>query len=513
MPRVPARLAAAAALCALLPLAASADPTPEQAAGLQQALRGWLAHAIGPEATIPGDFLHVEPQGDHYRVSIALGALPGILVTEGGTITASALPLSAGRWVVYDQRLPSPTRLTLDLPVRATKSGEAGGPLDVTVKVEKSAADAILDPSFATPSTLNTAIQGYDFTADTKRSHQHTHVDSASGQASMVPAANGRVDLIDSGNAENYSSTHRSGTRPPVEFAAQHLRVSGHLDALDRDRALPVIRVLARLTGSALRAVPLRNGAESDHAGQPEKHRAPRLDRKSLRELYLAVRGIATGGELTETAEGVRAGIHGHIVGVDRVSLGAGVATPGGTLNAHLAFAVDGITSPEIPPEARQYLPHHIAIQPSISAISLADLDALSMALTAPEREPQDIAARIAALFAHGGITAGLDTFAFDLGAARFSGNGKLTALSPDVIKGEADVKASGFDALIADVQATPALAAALPVLAVIRTYARPEGQDLVWSIRTENADVKVNGRDVTPLLAPGKGDAGRPGK
>ncbi len=170
-------------------------------------------------------------------------------------------------------------------------------------------------------------------------------------------------------------------------------------------------------------------------------------------------------------------------------------------LNANLTFDLDGISSADIPQEARDYVPHHIVIKPNISGISVSDLDALIMAATAPASEKPDMDARVAALFSHGGIVVGLDALDFDLGPARLTGTGKLTARSPADMTVAADVKASGFDALMTKAQGTPELAQGVPMLAIARSLAKPDGQNLVWAVRFENGAVTVNGHDLSAMF------------
>lgn len=495
MSRIPMRLAAAA-LCTALPLIAAADTTADQAASLRQQLREWLGKLVGPDVTVPDKLIAVTPEGDHYHVVVSFASLPGVAFSEGGSFSAAARPAAGGRWTIDDLQVASPAKLTMAHPGKA-------GATEAIATLGKYTGKGVLDPSFATPSTLDIKLDGYDLAANSSEMQHHTRIDSVTAQANLTPAANGKLDFTDTASAENYSSTTKPADQPPVELAAQHVRVKLHVDALDPDRALPFIRALTRLSGGAS-ANPAEHGdakapVHPDHAGS---HR----DSKQMRELYVAFRGLASGGEVNETVEGVRIAAGGHIIGLERLGIGGSVATPADVLIAHLALELGGISAADVPQEAREYVPRRIVIKPSISGIGLADLDALIMAATAPESEKPDLDARTAALFSHGGIVVGLDALDFDLGPARLSGTGKLTARSPADMAGEANVKASGFDALIAKVQATPALAQGLPMLVIARSLAKPEGQGLVWAVRMENGVITVNGRDLSALFGKKEG-------
>lgn len=482
MKRAPLRIAVA--MFAALPLmAAAADTTQEQAAGLRNDLRAWLTRVVGPDVQVPADLIEVTPEADHFRVAFVLGALPGIHVAEGGKMSAAAYPGQGGKWRIDDLRFASPSKFTVGKPAGA---GSAG-PMEVTTSFAQTEGKGVLDPSFGTPSTFAMKLHGYEFNAVSPKTQFHSRIDAANGEASLTPTAPGHVDVKQSAVVENYASQQKSGQMPPVDFAAKRMGATLSIGSLDTDRVLPLIHALTRLgkVGSA-------KGAQGS-LDSPQ-------GRKALREVYLAFRGIATGGELNETVEGMRIAGGGHTVGLERLGLGGGVATAGGNLSAKLAIEVGGISSADIPPDARAYLPHRVVMVPSVSGIDLTDLDKLIMAATAPQSEHPDMEARVAALMAHG-ISVGLDQLAFDLGPAKFSGTGKVTAFAPDKIKGEAEVKATGFDQLMQDAMKSKELAQGVPVLALLRSLARPEGNALIWSVTMENDVVKVNGHDLAGMF------------
>lgn len=472
-------------LCALAPatvLAAPAAPDPAQAQALQQQLRGWLADTIGAPA--PAGAIGVAAEGDHYRVTLDAATLPALSAPDGLRLSAQARPLEGGRWAVDDIRLPSPARFRVAAP--AGRPGK-DGPVDVALTLEAQDTRAVLDPGFATPSTLTSTLRGYDATTTRGDARQHQHLDASATHASLLPAAGGRVDLTTDGTAENYSMTQSVGARPPFELAARQLHGTLHLDGLEPARVPPALRALF-------------------HPAPPsEEATTPAARRAELRALYLAWRGLAAGGEVTETLDGVRVAAGGRIVGLDRISLGLGAASTGETLAAHLSLALDGLRADGLPEGARALLPHHLAIRPSLSALRLRDLDALILALTAPPEDHADAAGPFATLFAQGGVGFGLDLLEFDLGPANFTGTGKLTVLSPERTEGQAQLTATGFDALLTQAQDTPDLARAVPVLVMMRGLARADGQRLVWNLASRGGAVTVNGVDLSAMLGRGK--------
>ena len=506
MSRALVRLAVAGA-CAGLPLAAAADTTADQAADLSRQLQDWIRHMAGQDVPIPDKLIEVKPEGDHYRVSVQAAGVAGIKVSEGGTVSAAVHSASNGRWAVDDLHFASPTKLTLAVGSKAPggDSAAAALPSEMTITLAKSEGNAVVDPSLASASTVKTKMSGYDIVATNNATQQHIQLDATSAEANLAPTANGRLDFSETAGGDNYSSTMKSPDLQPVELAAQHVGVKFHLDSLDPDRVVTLVRALVKLTDAALVSQPAGHSDETDGAMKPSRARAP-VDPKLLQDLYIAFRGLASGGELTEAIDGVRVAAAGHIVGLDHLGLGGGVASPDGRLNAQLSFELAGISASDIPPDARAYVPHHFSIKPSISGVNLADLDGLIIAATAsPAPDQPGIDAHLASLYQHGGYTVGLDNVDFDVGPAHLRGSAKLIAHAADDMVGQADLKASGFDALMANVQSTPALAQGVPVLAIMRSLANPDGQDLLWSVHMEKGGVTVNGRDLSAMFGNAK--------
>lgn len=501
MSRVPMRFAAVAAFSAL-PFLAAADTTAGQAASLGQQLRAWTARWVEPNVSVPDKLIEVAPEGDHYRVSINLSALPRLSVSEGGAVSAAVHAAAGGRWTIDDPRFASPTKMAIGArrhadPAEGTAGTDGAHATEVTATFGKAEGSGAIDPSLGQPSRVQIQLDGYDV-ARAGKTQDHTRIDSVSMQASLSPAGNGRLDFTDTSGAENYSSTRNAGAQAPVEFAAQHMRSKLAIAALDPDRVLPFVHALERLSHTRLSAMSMEYGGSSGSSAEGHPHAGER-ERQAAREAYLAFRGLASGGEVNDTIEGLRIAAAGHLLGLDKLGIGGRIGTPAGTLAANLSLDADGISSPEIPEDTREYAPHHIAIKPFVSGVNLAALDALIMAATAPEPNDAEVKTRIDALYAHG-ITTGIDTLTFDVGPARFSGSGKFVAHAADRITGEAELKASGFDTLIEKVQGTPGLAAGLPVLATMRSVARQDGEDLVWSLRMEKGVITINGRDLADL-------------
>lgn len=500
MARAPFRFAAALAAM-LVPLAAFADTPAEQAATLQQQLHDWVEKTFGPAVKIPDGLVQFAPEGDHVRVTVHLRALPVLSGVEGGDFSVSAQALPAGRWLTYDYHLDPPLKFRMDLPPNVGGGGGAPGPgpLDVSIGFGRLDGDAITDPNFAAPSVMTTRVRDYKIDVASSRLQEHVHIDAVTGHALITPAHDGRIDVIEEGAADDFGIAAKTGEPPQsVAVFVGRVEVANHILGLDHERLAEAVKKLIGFTTTALAS-----------ASNPAAER-PKLDQQFARDWYTMLRGIVTGWEFRESYDDLRVEVGGHVVGLSRAIVGAGVNTPDGGMTAHMTVALDGLAAPDIPPFLRGFVPRHVLVEPTLSGINLADLDALITAVTAPGAEPSmdrpEIAERVRAMFAHGGITAGVEKLEVDLGATRIGATGKVTALSPNHFVGEAEVVATGFDALVAQVQAMPRWGkkAAL-FLQVLGKLGRPEGKRIVWTITANNADVKLNGLDIPALIAAGK--------
>lgn len=485
---------ALAAIVSLSPVAALADATAEQAQALQQQVRRWVESSFGLTAAFLNDLsFAVVPERDHYRFSLRLGAIPLLSGMQNDEMSVAAQALPAGQWLVFDQRLASPMHLRTTLP----NSGAAGGPnlsgpLEMLFRFGKVSWGGLIDPGFATPSILSTTMEGYDVDAKAGDFRQVMGIGKLAGQVSLLPIGGARIDIRDDAAADDFSIAVK-GQGPEQSFAAFLGRVeaSGKIAGLLPDGVGALVRAFTEPATMAAMSAPDSNPSAL------------------LRLLYSKLRGIATGAEFREALEDLRGEMGGHRVGIGRLMLGWGVDGSGGMLSGHVEYAVDGIAAPDIPPEIRPYVPSHVLVRQSVSGIDLADLDALILAAIeqgpAVKLEQPEIAPRVQAMFAHGGIVNALDALEVDIGGTRFAATGRITAVSLDHFKGQASVSATGFDALVARVRTSAEWGKVAPFLQLLGMIGRQDGERIVWTITSDNADVSVNGLDIPALIAAGE--------
>lgn len=475
-------LTAAAILALVAGTARAADASAEQAARLERDIAAWLADTLGPGLKVPVRPVQLEPAGEGYRLTAPLG---------GGVpaLTATLREAEGGTWALRDVRLPSPARFGVELP-------EPGGAPGATVRTEyfvrlgEQDVSALLDPSYLTPSTTARSFRDVELRTTSGGEEQTTRIARYAGQSALRPTGDGRVDVVSDGTAEGYASASTLPNGLPLRVEIEQLRSHSELSGVSRERVPRLLQAGLQLAGGALTA-------DADGTAAPANLRL-------LRALVEAVQELASSGQGEQVAQGLRVRVGESGGFADRAQVGFGVTTPGGVLTLRMDLAAEGIQAPDMPlsPAQRSLLPQRIALRPAVSGAATADLIRLALDATDPD-DPQ--APDLARLFSRGGLTAGLESFALELGGASFSGSARVVVRTPAAVGGEGQVTATGFEALLDRIKAVPEFAGALPLLAFAKGIARPVGDRLVWGITYRDGRVLVNDVDMSAMAGGGR--------
>lgn len=231
----------------------------------------------------------------------------------------------------------------------------------------------------------------------------------------------------------------------------------------------------------------------------------------ALHRLVAVLPGIATALRIDETLGGVQfeiAGIGG--AAIDRVRLGFGGEAPAGMLRAWFDVGIEGLSIHGLAAEQAALVPRMVSFRPSLSGVPVKALNRLLAVLTEPDGSSSArLDPEIAALFAQGSLTVGIEALAVAIGPAEFTGAGSLLLLSPTEREGQARIAATSFDALVEQARTNPRLAATLPLLILARRLAKPDGDRLVWTIAADRSGrTTVNGVAL-PGLPGGSGQGG----
>ena len=225
------------------------------------------------------------------------------------------------------------------------------------------------------------------------------------------------------------------------------------------------------------------------------------------KQLVLAMADLMGRMDAEEIADGVHLEVADHSGSAKKFSLSTGFGAPGGKAEFHMKLAIDGLDSSEIPPgPARDYLPTHIALSPRISGVPKATLVRLLLqgidADGTKKPNPNDMEAE---LFRDGPVELGMDDLALDMGPATLTGNGAMDIASATDVSGQAEIHMTGLDALIRQVNATPALRQAAAMLVFLKGIGEQNGKDTVWNVKYVHDKLLVNDTDMSAMMPHGK--------
>jgi hypothetical protein len=504
---VPAALLAAFLSTVAVRPAGAADVSAAQADTLQLRMQSWLSGVLGPDSSPTSPAVQVRPEGDHYRIELPLGT-PRAGEPSPVTLFTSARPIEDGRWLFESPAIPSPTHFTLGMPALA-KNGKAPGPnipVEITIETKGGRTSrGIFDPSFATPSTLSSSSRDGQIRAQSALFDQLTKVERSSSTSTLRPSGANRVDFMDEVTFEGYTLTSRSQDAPPLDLSAQQIRITGGIIDLSRDRAATMIPAVARVASSFV--AELSSPGSIPAAG-------PSVDPQLLRTILQSLKDLASEFTLNETFDGVAYRSETSNGAVNQLRIGMGAKSESGLLQASMDLGFDGLvlSDPALGAMAG-LLPTKVALRPVLTGVStdqaLRWLDAMGDAMGDARKgtRPPDFAT----LSQRADVSAGLESFAVDVGGASFSGNGKLTTVSGGGLAGQAQITASNFDDLIARVNAVPELAGVLPAFIFAKGISQTVEGRLVWNLAYRDAKLLVNGTDLSAMTGhpPVKGNPG----
>jgi len=468
----------------------AADVTPEQARTLEGQLRAWFASVAGPNLPIASSPIQVTPEGDHFRLTVppAGAAMP---VKGWPTFIVNARPAEAGRWTLDGLHMQSPATFTVDMPAPPAKPGEkAGPPVPTTYTVSYATQDGggTWDPTFATPSVINTNSTGFQMVSDTAGVQQVTKMERAVSALTLRPVADGRVDVGMDVTGTGYSLQMKvadpaAGTSA-MQVAARQVKVALGMAGVSRERSAQIIPALARLSPPA--------GA-APGAKTPPNPEAVRL-------LIQAMQGLASGVTMVEVLEDFTIAGTGFNFTSTQLRFTMDAKADGGFMAGSMDIGLDGLALPGMGLDTfADLLPQRIALRPIVSNVPTQELlQLLQSSMEKPDGSPPP--ALVAALFSHGALKTGMESFAMDIGGASFTGKASVEVPSPNQASGTAQVMATNVDALLAKVQANPALAHAIPAIVFAKGIGRTEGGRMVWDMSFNSGKLLVNGVDLTKM-------------
>ena len=479
-------------------------PSPEQARALEAQIGTWLKTNFAGTGPLPTRPVELTAEGDHYTVRIPFGpGKAGSIEPPDAAFTALARPIGGTRWSVDNQQLPpsmtiKTTESVPNDPDTKNPSPDATHKEPVTYRIKLGAqtGSGVIDTSFTTPANSSSTIQTIDVEKEAGAGVSLSHFGLTTTQASTRPTDASHTDVLSDVAITGYATKSELPDGTAVTLQADRLHVVTSLSGLAQAEFVPLIRLLAELGQ-------LADSKKSDAEGPTPAQKV------KLHALLQQAQGLLTGGTITESAEGVKYDIGGKTGRFDKVALSFGGDAPGDMLAAKMEFTLDGLVVDAVPPAFASYVPSHIAIRPVITNVSVGALTKMGLDATAPaspsgpdgKAPAKPNQADMAALFAKGGITYGFDGLLLDIAGTTLTGTGRFTSATPTTVTGQAELTATGLDALLAKAQGNPMLAQAVPVVIFLKGIAKTSGDRSVWQIAVNNAKVTVNGVDLSALM------------
>ena len=458
-------------------------PTAEGAQALEAQLRGWLARQVGPALDTGPLPLRVVVDGDNYRLEVPFGGsfFNDMLTLADGAVSATVKPLDGGRWAIVNAGIPS--RIRADMR-------HAGAPTSLLLGIEKHETSGVFDPSLATASTLNTVITGYSTEMPTPAGVQASHFDKLSGRSEWQPTGPGRVTLTGHSTVEKYSSASPLPDGGAMQVSIERMGGTTRLENVDLEGVGSVLRTAFTLAAASQ---PVPTG---------ETRKSPKPDEKAIaRELLGQVFGLLDAVAAEYTYDGVKIEGGSPLSGSLRhASLGFALAAPGGRSEVKLRLALEGLDSPMIPDGVwRDYLPQRVALSPRVAGIPKEAL--MGFLRRAIDTDGDSFGSEAVQLLAAGPLVLAIDDLLIDLGPLRLKGEGTMKVASLDDATGEAELRATGIDAMIRRANTTRELKMAAPALIFLKGIGRQDGTETVWKITYIDRKVMVNDTDLSDMM------------
>jgi len=488
---------ALAALLTTMPATAwgqSAEPpTAPGAAALQTDLRAWFTTLLAPAMTLPAPPVTVTVEGDGYLLSLPIterakeaGKGKGAPAKPSATaITAHLRPLATGRWSLDDLKVPADGTFTID--------PAAGADAAITYSIAEQSARAVIDLTLATRSSMSLELRDVAFATQIDGQKQAQRFERYALQGTLIPGADGRLDIVQDGTITGWESTTEIGPNQTAETEIRRIRMSMRLDGLHGGKLASA--------WTAIKAIAAE--ASTGNAPPADAKALPPAMRQHARALIEALRDIATRVEGEESIDDFSMTLPGvGEVSMDQFRFGMGGEAPDGKLRAWADIALEGLDIEALPQGMRDYIPARIALRPVISGISTEKAFALLLAAVGENPDQDRLAADATALVTASGASIGLESLSLELDPLRIEGSGRMRLLSPDKAGIEARLSATGLDAMMAEAGKNPDLRMAMPILAMIKGLGRQEGPRMVWDLAITEDQALVNGVDVMAMPA-----------
>ena len=472
-------------LLAPLPALAQAPamPSAEGARAVAEGVRDWLSRQLGGMVDVSALPLKVLAEGETYRLELPVGGswFDGGVKLGDAAVALTVKPLEGGRWQVLGGGIPSKLSMEMKDP-----SGEVSR---IAMALENQQTTGVYDPSLKTASSFVTTLTGYSTQTQTKAGLQVSRIGKVVGRTEWVPSGPGRITIQGDSQLEGYSSTTPMAELGELKVTMGRLGGSTRIENFDAEGLGTLLRTAFELGSAA--------GKKDGNAKGPSTPQ----EKASAVKLVGLVFSMMDALETEYGYEDIKVEGGALFAGsLRRFGMGISAGAPDGKVDVKLRLSAEGLESPLIPPGPWvEFIPHKLSLTPRMSG--LAKDAVVGLLRRAIETEGEDFEAQAMALLAANPVALGIDDLLLDVGPMRLKGTGSVEVARIDEASGEAELRATGFDALIRRANAVPELKMAAPVLIFLKGIAKQEGSETVWRIVYADNKVMVNDTDLSDLM------------
>jgi hypothetical protein len=448
--------------------------------GLQAWVTLWTGGLLGPDV-LP---LTVRPDGAQLVMELSVTnatPAPGVTVSPG-SFTMRVRPNSDGSWALDDGKLPTLFSVT----------STQGVPQTTTFSFGAHSFSGVFDPALANVSRLDAEIADYSMTTTSPAGGQTSHIARISSRNRMTPSGPGRVNMSGDSDITGYAmhtDAAPGAATPAVDVEMQRMRVKGQLDNLD------FVAI-----GAGLRRVLDLAKAPSAPGGRLGKQ-----DRAKLHEAVRALMDVSSALEGQQEMDGISFRMGPQSGTLRHALMGLSMRAVDGDIELAMPIALEGFETPMATDAAiRELLPHGIKLTPRMTGLSRKALRDMLDRIVDSDDTP-DMTAEVAALLVDSDVSLALDDVSLDVGPMQIRGKGKIDVAALDDLTGEAELRATGLDALIRRANSVAMLKPAVPVLIFLKGIAEQNGGQAVWKLTYSDGNIEVNGTSLSDLAIPGK--------
>jgi hypothetical protein len=366
----------------------------------------------------------------------------------------------------------------------------------VALALESQQTTGMYDPTLKTASNFVSTITGYTTETTTKAGLQVSRIGKLVGRSEWAPSGPGRVTLQGDSQLEDYSTVTPVPGMGEMKVTMGRLGGSTRIENFDVDGLGTLLRTAFEL-GSSAKAT----GKATGKAATDAKGASTPEQKASALKLVGLVFSMLDAMETDYSYEDIK--VEGGALfsgSLRRFGMGLSAGAPDGKVDVKLRLSAEGLESPMIPPGPWvEFIPHKVSLTPRVSGVAKDGL--VGLLRTAIETEGSDIEAQAMALLAANPVALGIEDLLLDVGPMRLKGTGSVEVAGIDELSGEAELRATGFDALIRRANAVPELKVAAPVLIFLKGIGKQEGTETVWSITYSDNKVMVNDTDLSDLM------------